>query len=96
MGRQLVSDDELSRAKALIEAEELAALQRVDERADRPAMFATLFGDPDLINRILPRYLAVTAERVRNAADAVFRQDNRVVLTYLPAENATGHPSAAV
>ena len=47
-------------------------------------MYATLFDDPDLINRMLPRYLAVTAEQIRTAAADVFRADNRVVLTYLP------------
>ena len=57
----LATDDELARAKALIEADELGALSRVEERADRLSMYATLFDDPDLINRTLPRYLAVTA-----------------------------------
>jgi len=33
---------------------------------------------------MLPRYLAVTPEAIREAAAAVFRPDNRVVLTYLP------------
>lgn len=79
-----VTDDELARAKALTEAEELGALQRVEERADRLSMYATLFDDPDLINQMLPRYLSVTAERIREVAGQVFRADNRVVLTYLP------------
>jgi hypothetical protein len=47
-------------------------------------MYATLFDDPDLINRMLPRYLAITAEQIRSVAAEVFRPDNRVVLTYLP------------
>ncbi len=79
-----VSDDELARAKALIETDELGALQRVEERADRLSMYALLFDDPDLINRQLGRYLDVTAERIREVATAVFRPDNRVILTYLP------------
>jgi hypothetical protein len=33
---------------------------------------------------MLPRYLAVTPEAIRDAAAAVFRPDNRVVITYLP------------
>ena len=82
--RELVTDDELARAKALIETEELGALQRVEERADRFAMYATLFDDPDLINRQLDRYLAVTAEQIRHVAALVFRRENRVVLTYVP------------
>ena len=65
---ELVSDDELARAKALIEADELGALQRVEELADRLSMYATLFDDPGLINRMLPRYLAVTPEAIRAVA----------------------------
>jgi len=81
---ELVTDDELSRAKALTEADELGSLQRVEERADRLSMYATLFDDPGLINRMLPRYLAVTPEAIRDVARAVFKPDNRVVITYLP------------
>ena len=79
-----VTEDELARAFALIEADELGALQRVEERADRLSMYATLFDDPDLINRMLPRYLAVTPEAILEVAAATFRPDNRLVLTYLP------------
>jgi len=79
-----VTEDELARAHALVEADELGALQRVDERADRLSMYTTLFDDPGLINRMLPRYLAVTPEAIRVAAADVFRADNRLVLTYLP------------
>jgi zinc protease len=81
---ELVSDDELARAKALTEADELGSLQRVEERADRLSMFATLFDDPGMINTLLPRYLAVTPDAIREAARAVFRVDNRLVLIYLP------------
>ena len=31
-------------------------------------MYATLFDDPGLINRMLPRYLAVTPEAIRDVA----------------------------
>jgi predicted Zn-dependent peptidase len=84
MSVEPATDDELVRARALIETDELGALQRVEERADRLAMYATLFDDPELINRMLGRYLSVTAERIRDVAEAVFRPDNRVVLTYVP------------
>jgi predicted Zn-dependent peptidase len=47
-------------------------------------MFATLFDDPGLINTMLPRYLAVTPEAIRDVAAQVFRPDNRLVITYLP------------
>ena len=88
LGLEPPTDDELARAKALIEADELGALSRVEERADRLSMYATLFDDPDLVNRVLPRYFAVTGEQVRSVAADVLVPDNRVVLTYLPAEAA--------
>jgi predicted Zn-dependent peptidase len=81
--RELVTDDELSRAKAQLETDELKALQKVEERADRLSMYATLFDDPGLVNRMLDRYLAVSADAIRTVAAEVFTTD-RVVLTYLP------------
>ena len=90
-----ISPDELERARALTEADELGALMRVDERADRLSMYATLFDDPDLINRMLPRYLSVTAEDIQRVAADVFRPDNRVVLTFLPAGAAELGEAAA-
>ncbi len=88
---ELPSEDELARAKALTEADELGSLARVEERADRLSMFATLFDDPGLVNTLLPRYLSVTAEQIRDAARAIFRPDNRIVLTYVP--TTTGEPA---
>ncbi len=89
------SEDELARAKALTEADELGSLARVEERADRLSMYATLFDDPGLVNTMLPRYLAVTAEQIRDGARAVFRADNRVVLTYLPKIEGAGPDATA-
>ena len=80
-----ITDDELARAKALIETDELGALQRVAERADRLSMFATLLDDPGEINRQLGRYLAVTAADVRAVCEELLVDHNRVVMTYLPA-----------
>ncbi len=93
MGREPVSEDELARAKALTEADELGALQQVNEKADRLSMYATLFNDPGMINSVLPRYLSTTAEQIQAACRDVFVADNRVVLTYVPA--AAGDAPAA-
>jgi zinc protease len=84
LAREPVTDDELARARALIETEELGALQRVEERADRLSMYASLFDDPELINQMLGRYLSVTPERIQAVAGEVFRADNRLVMTYVP------------
>jgi hypothetical protein len=48
-----------------------------------------------MINEQLPRYLAVSAEQIRDVARAVFRADNRVVLTYVPDESAGTEEEAA-
>ncbi|MGI8703266.1 MAG: M16 family metallopeptidase, partial [Candidatus Limnocylindrales bacterium] len=79
-----VTDDELARAKALIESAELDALGRVDEVADRLSMYATLFDRPGMINEQLGRYLAVDASAIQSVAASVFRADNRAVVTYVP------------
>ena len=84
VARESVTPDELARAHALIEADELGSLQRVEERADRLSMYATLFDDPGLIDRMLPRYLAVTPDDIVAVAAQVFVLENRLVLTYLP------------
>src|SRR5690349_11772693 len=79
ISREPVSADELERAKALTESDELGALQGTSEKADRLSMYATLFGDPGMINDILPRYLSTTAEEIQAVCADVFRPDNRVV-----------------
>ncbi|HEX8939642.1 MAG TPA: pitrilysin family protein [Candidatus Limnocylindrales bacterium] len=94
IGREPVSDDELERARALIETFELEALQRVEERADRLAMYATLLDDPGMINRQLGRYLAVTPERIQAAAAEVLAPDHRLVLTYVPLAEPAGEPGS--
>jgi zinc protease len=95
LGREAVTDDELARAKALVETDELGALSHVDERADRLSMYATLFDRPELINEMLGRYLAVDGEAIRAVAADVFRRDNRVILTYLPAGASQPEEAAA-
>ena len=92
LGREPVTADELARALALIETYELEALQRVEERAERLAMYATLLDDPDMINRQLPRYLSVTAAQIQAVAAEVLISANRVVLTYVPATAGSAAP----
>jgi zinc protease len=90
MASEPVTDDELARARALIESSELGAVSRMEDVADRLSMYATYFDDPGRINTQLERYLAVDAEQIRAGAAAVFREDNRAVVTYVPAEGAEG------
>jgi zinc protease len=84
------SDAELERVRNLHAAAVESSLERIAERADRLSMYACLFDQPERINTEVSRYLAVDAARVREAMAASLRPDNRVVLTYLPADAAEG------
>jgi predicted Zn-dependent peptidase len=77
--------EELARARATAEREELEELSKVSERADRLSMHATLFGDPGKVNDRLPSLLAVTAGDIERAVGEYLRPDNRAVLIYQPA-----------
>jgi zinc protease len=84
-----VSDGDIERALALLEARHLADLQTVDERADQLSMYTTLFDDPGRINTELDRVRGVTAAAVRAFAADYLRGDNRAVLRYVPQNGAT-------
>jgi len=80
------SDEELERAQNLHAASVESSLERIAERADRLSMYGCLFDDPGRINTEVSRYASVTAEQIREVMQGVLRPDNRVVLTYVPAE----------
>ncbi len=79
-----VTDDELDRAKALLTSQWLHHMASVDGRADTFSEYATLLGDPGLVNEALPSLLRVTAQQVTEVIAEVMTRDNRVVLTFLP------------
>jgi predicted Zn-dependent peptidase len=86
-----VTGDEVERAIALIETDLTTALQSASERADRLSMFATLLGDPGLVNVQADKYRAVTAEDVTRFARERLGEDNRAKLLYVPrAANTEG------
>ena len=83
------SDDDLERVRNLHAAHAAGALERISERADRLSMYACLFDEPERINTEVERYAAVDQPRVREALSESLGVDNRVTLTYVPAEAAT-------
>ena len=80
------SEVELERVRNLHAAGNASSLERVSERADRISMYTCLFDEPERINREVPDYETVTADDVRDLLADVARPDNRLVLTYVPAE----------
>jgi zinc protease len=92
-----VTPEEVERAGALITSQWLHHLAAVDGRADSFGEYATLLGDPGLLNEALPAWLAVTAEQVVEVAGEVMRADNRAVITFVPdeAQDLAGAQEAA-
>jgi predicted Zn-dependent peptidase len=82
--RDGVSEEEVQRAVALIQTDMVTSLQSASERADRLSMFATLLGDPSLINKQAELYAAVTADDVNKFAQSRLGSDNRAKLIYVP------------
>ena len=95
LGEEGPTDDELERVRNLHAAAVESSLERIGERADRISMYACLFDEPELINTEVSRYLEVGADRVRAAMTATLRADNRLVLTYVPAESPDAVPADA-
>jgi len=83
------TDADLERVRNLHAAHAAGALERISERADRLSMYACLFDEPERINGEVARYAAVDGTRVSAALLDSVRADNRVTLTYVPAEAAS-------
>ena len=80
------TDDELGRVRTLHRAGVEAGLEQLGERADRLGQYACLFDAPEMVNSEIDRYDAVRSGLVREAMADRANADNRVVLTYVPAE----------
>ncbi len=82
LGTDGPSADEVDRASAGYEREWLSELAEIDSRADQIGAFATLFGDPTLLNSHLAQVQAVTADDVRRVSAAYLAPDQRSALEY--------------
>ena len=83
------NDADLDRVRNLQASRTAASLERIAERADRLGQYACLFDEPERINTEVSRYAAVDAARVAGAMRTSITEDNRVTLTYVPAEAAS-------
>jgi predicted Zn-dependent peptidase len=73
---------ELRRAKAQYERHWLHELARIDSRADTLGEYATLLGDPHLINTRLGEVHAVQPDQISSASRDWFGVDRRATLIY--------------
>ncbi len=82
------TDADLERVRNLHAAHAASALERIGERADRLSMYACLFDEPERVNSEVARYTAVDPDRVTATLRESVHAENRVTLTYIPAEAA--------
>ncbi len=83
----LISDREFQKLKNQVESSFVSRNSRVAGIAESLANYHMYYGDANLINTEIERFLAVSKEDLQNAAKKYYDKNNRVVLHYLP--NAT-------
>ena len=83
-GQNLMSDEEFQKLRNQVENDFVSGNSRVAGIAESLANYHMYFGNANLINTELERYLAVTKEDIMAAAKKYFNKNNRVVLHYLP------------
>ena len=81
---ELITEKEFEKLRNQIETEFVTNNGRVAGIAESLATYHMFFGDANLINTEIDRYLAVTREDIMSAAKKYLVKDNRVVLYYMP------------
>ncbi len=81
---ELIGEEEFQKLRNQVENDFVSGNARVAGIAESLANYKMYYGDTDLINTELDRYLAVTREDIQRVAKEYFHPDNRVVLHYLP------------
>jgi predicted Zn-dependent peptidase len=83
------TEGDLERVRNLQASRTAASLERIAERADRLSQYTCLFDEPERINHEVARYAGVDSRRVADAVGGWITEDNRVTITYVPAEAAS-------
>jgi zinc protease len=81
---ELVSEKEFQKLKNQVETDFVNSYATVAGRAEALANYHLYFGDANLINTEIQRYMKVTREDLKRVANKYFTKENRVVLYYLP------------
>lgn len=85
--RELIPEKEFQKLKNQFENQIVSSNEKIASRASNLATNYTYFGNTELINKELERYMAVTREDIQRVAKEYFTTNNRVVLYYLPKQN---------
>lgn len=79
-----ISDRDFQKARNMAETSFVTSNARMSTIADNLAEYHIFHGDADLINTVIERYMSVTGDDILRVAKEYLRDDNRVVLYYLP------------
>ncbi len=81
---ELIGEKELQKLKNQIENDFVSGNSTVASRAESLANYHMYFGDANLINTEIERYMKVTREDIKRVANKYFIKDNSVTLEFLP------------
>lgn len=84
MRTELVSENELQKAKNKMEMRLVASRVTASGKADQLAHARTFFGNTDRVNSIVGEYTNATTEDIRTASAAWLNPDQRCTVVYLP------------
>lgn len=79
-----VTEEELQKAKNITEASFVGDKKNVLQKAESLASYNAYFGDPNLINTEITKYMAVTREDIQRVAKMLLDTDKRIILIYNP------------
>ena len=83
MKMDLISERELQKLKNQIESQFVSSNSTMAGIAEELANYHTYFGDANLINTEIDRYLAVTPEDIRRAANSYYDETTRATIYFL-------------
>jgi len=83
-----INPDELQKVKNQIETDFVRNFSSVARIAESLANYEVYYGDANLINTEVSRYLAVTAEDIQRVAAKYLVPENRIILRYLPKDQS--------
>jgi predicted Zn-dependent peptidase len=81
---ELITEEEFQKLKNQIENDMYSANSKIEGIAENLANYSVYYGDANLINTEVDRYMKVTRQDIMDAAKKYFTKENRVVLHYVP------------
>ncbi len=83
-----ITDEEFTKAKNIKEAEFIESKKNVEEKAMELARLYSYYGNPSLINTEIDKFSKIKKVDIQRVAKKYLDTDKKVVLTYIPAEQA--------